>query len=407
MASGLPPLLTLVSIPLLLVVYRLWVIHYGRRRLSGEEAGYVDQKTRSWWRLGAASILILALIAMFLQLLFVKADLVSPVVDSVELGVIYTILGIGLTLTFAVVKLPNFAYGEIVTTGAYVMAITNAAWQYPLPISFAAAAGAGAGVGLLQHLLVYRPLLTRGAKIVQIMIASFALSLMLRSLLWILAAIGNLAFYHPITRNVVSLSICGGQCRLGTAAITDLLLWLLPTTTVLIILMHLLLTRTLIGKSMRAIADNVELSQVTGINVEYVRQITWLLTGALAGLGGAFLGIAFPITPELGWTSLLRVFAAVTLGGLVSFYGTIAGGIIVGFAENWVTIIGATNYGLSTSWQPFTAFLIIVIVLLVRPAGFSGLTLGNPLASLRNLTREYPMLRVLRRKQTNTPIDRS
>lgn len=401
MASGFLPLFTVLTFLLSVVVYRVLVVYYVPRRLRDQDAGIVEKETKTWWRIGAGLIFIISISALFIQLVLIHADLLSPIVDSIELGVIYAIMGIGLTLTYAVVKIPNFAYGEIVTLGAYVMALSNAMLRYPLPLAFVLAAASGAGLALLQHLLIYRPLIARGAKIVQLMIASFALSLMLRSVFWIISAVGNVSFYHPIVPNILRMTICGGDCRIGTAAITDLFVWVVPVTMVLIFVMHLLLTRTLVGKSMRAVADNIELSQVTGINVEYIRRITWLLTGALAGIGGGFLGIEYPITPELGWTSLLRVFAAVTIGGLVSFYGTVVGGIVVGFGENWVTIIGATNYGLSTSWQPFTAFIIIVIVLLIRPAGLSGITLRNPLAILNALRQSGHILLNRRRNQAS------
>lgn len=383
-----------------ITIYRLFLFQYRRGGLKGggQDVGLVEAHVRNWWRLGGGLITILGLAAMFAYIILSGVDLISPINSSIELGLIYAILGIGLTLTYAVVKIPNFAHGEMATLGAYTMAYSHTVWNFPLPLAFAAAGGAGAGLGLLQHLFVYRPLISRGAKIVQIMIGSFALSLILRAVFWIFAALGGIGNYHPVSTIVltdieidifgafqITLYDCkglpGGFCRLGSSAVTNLFFWVVLLTIPLVLFMHLLLTRTLIGKSMRALADNIELAQITGINVEFIREITWLLVGALTGLGGAFLGIESQIGPELGWTNLLKVFAAVTLGGLVSFYGTIAGGLIVGFGELWVTIVGG-NFGLSPTWQSFTVFLIIVLVLLIRPAGLSGLNLRRPSTSL-------------------------
>lgn len=379
-----------------LSMYRVLLIIYRRRRIEVEDVGRVEERVRAWWLwgprplrpLGAVSILIIGLLAMLTYVLLSGADVISPIGESIEVGMIYAILGIGLTLTNSVVKIPNFAHGEMATVGAYVMGYSVVFWKFPLPLAFVAAAAAGAGLGILQHLLVFRPLISRGAKVVQIMIASFALSILLRAIIWGWAAPNSLFAFDAVSRNPltriilpftqITLYDCGvDYCKFGNLALTDTFFQLLYVTVPLVILLHLLLTRTLVGKSMRAVADNIELAQVTGINVENVRRITWLLTGALAGLGGAFLGIEFaPIWPELGWTYLLRIFAAVTLGGMVSFYGTIAGGLIVGLGEQWVTTVGG-NFGLNSSWQPFVVFLLIVIVLLVRPLGLSGLKLPN------------------------------
>lgn len=415
-----------------IIVYRLLLLSFRTRRLrlGIQDVGGTEAQVRRWWRFGGGLITLTGLAAMFGYVILSGADLLSPINESIELGLIYAMLGVGLTLTYAVVKVPNFAHGEMATIGAYTMAYSHTVWHFPLPVAFAAAAGAGAILGLLQHLLVYRPLIRRGAKIVQIMIGSFALSLMLRAIFWIFAVLGNIAQYSPVSANPLTryvipfiqlnlkipftqiaintpgqilLADCAGFCRLGTSAVTDLFVWLVMVSVPLVLLMHLLLTRTLIGKSMRAIADNIELSQVTGINVEFIREITWLLVGAITGLGGAFLGIEFPIWPELGWTYLLRVFAAVTVGGLVSFYGTIAGGLIVGFGELWVTIVG-TNFGLSTTWQPFTVFLIIVLVLLIRPAGLSGLNIRMPSTSLIGDLKRTLRVRHTREGETTDAI---
>lgn len=374
------------------IAYRGVILYYRRERTRREDVGLVEEKARRWWRSGSALVVIVGLVTMFILLFLSSVDLISPINDSIQLGIIYAIMGIGLTLTYSVVKIPNFAHGEMATIGAYTMALSNTWWGVPIPLAFAAGAGAGAVLGLLQHFIVYRPLINRRAKLVQIMIASFALSLIIRAIFWMFAAYENVTQYKPLTYSVltqiaipftqITLYDCHGFCRIGNSAVTDLFVMVVLVSIPLVVLMHLLLTRTLIGKSMRAVADNVELAQITGINVEYVRQITWILTGALTGLGGAFLGIDFTIWPELGWTYLLRVFAAVTIGGLVSFYGTIAGGLIVGLGEIWVTDVGA-NFGLSTSFQPVTVFLIIALVLLIRPSGLSGLKLPKIKSRLR------------------------
>ncbi len=412
MDFGILLLSTLLVTLMALISYRIVLWYNQRRKFHRErDPSRVELQTKARWRLGGGLITVVGLLTMFIEVLVSGVDVVSPLFGSIEVGMIWAILGIGLTLTYAVVKIPNFAHGDIATIGAYTMALTATIWRYPLPLAFLAAAATGALMGLTQHMLVFRPLINRGARLVQIMIASFALSLTLRAIYFIPAAYYNIINYSPVSSypltkidipfTQITIYDCNGFCRIGDAAITDLFVWLVATIIPLVVLLHLLLTRTLIGKSMRAVADNVELAQITGINVELIRRMTWLLTGALTGIGGAFLALELPpVNPELGWNSLLRVFAAITLGGLTSFYGTIAGGLIVGFGEKWVPIVGA-NFGLAGPYGTFMVFLIIVVVLLVRPTGLTGLSLPSFL--VKGIHRVSSLLRIRSSSKTEEP----
>jgi branched-chain amino acid transport system permease protein/neutral amino acid transport system permease protein len=138
-------------------------------------------------------------------------------------------------------------------------------------------------------------------------------------------------------------------------------------TVVLVLALHLFLTRTRLGKAMRAAADNMELARVTGIDTEQVILWTWLIGGALAASGGVLAGIENKfITPELGWHLLIYVFAAVILGGIGNPYGAMAGGLIIGVSSELSTLV------INTVYKPVVAFVIMVIVLLFKPTGLFG-----------------------------------
>jgi branched-subunit amino acid ABC-type transport system permease component len=123
---------------------------------------------------------------------------------------------------------------------------------------------------------------------------------------------------------------------------------------------------------MRALANNATLARIIGIRVERVRTLTWLLVGGLAGVAGALWGIYSNVHPLTGWLAILSVFAAAILGGMSSFVGTILGAYVVAFSENTVMQVLNQTIGLDFSFKPAIPFIIIVIVLLIRPQGLTG-----------------------------------
>jgi neutral amino acid transport system permease protein len=127
--------------------------------------------------------------------------------------------------------------------------------------------------------------------------------------------------------------------------------------------LHLLLRYTKIGKAMRAVADDIDLARVTGINVERVVLWTWVLAGGLTALGGSMLGLVETLTPNMGWFLVLPLFAAVILGGIGNPYGAIAGAFLIGIAQEVCTIV------IPVSYKSGVALVMMTLVLLVRPQG--------------------------------------
>ena len=146
---------------------------------------------------------------------------------------------------------------------------------------------------------------------------------------------------------------------------------------ILVIVLSLILNYTPLGREMRALANNLELAKIIGIRVERVKALTWLLVGGLAGLAGALWGIYSSVSPLMGWFAILSVFAAAILGGLSSFAGTILGAYVVSFSEN--VVMQALNFYLDVDFnlKPAIPFLIIILVLLLRPQGLTELLKSN------------------------------
>jgi branched-subunit amino acid ABC-type transport system permease component len=243
-------------------------------------------------------------------------------------------------------------------------------YQIGLVPTLFVAALSSAALALLSYYLVFRPLMRRGASLFMLMVASFALSLMIKYIIYIIASAQHwIGMKAGIIVEVIT--------KLGFLNITNLFLWTLPTSICIMLLLHLLMQKTRFGKIMRAVADNMPLAKAIGININQVIFLTWLIAGALAGLSGAFLVFFTQAHPESGGFALLRMIAASAIGGFSSLPATIIGGFIVGFAENTGMDILNRSFGLDFAFKPAIPVLIVVLVLLIRPGGLAGISLRD------------------------------
>jgi branched-chain amino acid transport system permease protein len=271
------------------------------------------------------------------------------------LGSILTLGAIGVSMIFGILRFAHFAHGDLMTVGAYVglsfLALTGMPVWWALPAGMVGAAA----TALLVDRIVYQHI--RRTQPVILLISSFGMALILRSVVQLI--------WGP---QVYSYS--GGIQRpwwIGDIAIIPNHVWILLAAVLIVAALHLFLTRTRMGKAMRAMSDNMDLALVTGIPAERVIMLTWLLGGALAAGAGVLLGMDSRLTPTMGWNILLPVFAAAILGGIGRPYGAIAGGMIIGLAMEISTLF------IEPSYKPAVAFVIMVAVLIVRPQGiFKG-----------------------------------
>lgn len=312
---------------------------------------------------------------------------VSDFLQSILLGSLYALMALGLTLTYAITKVPNFAHAEYVTVGGYVVAIFTLAFGGVIAlggsgaiavmvVAFVLAFLASAALGILSDELVYSPLFRRSVTPLHLLVASIGVGLVIRYGLSLAVAPADLLILSPRIVKVRLFDI-------GGAPFTNLHAAAVPTTLAIVVAFYLLFTRTRIGKAMRAMASNFDLARVSGIRTRTVRRVTWILSGGLAGLGGGFFVVNVPVHPEVGWGILLWMFAASILGGFTSFGGTVAGGFIVGFAENLGIRLLYDGFGVPFSYRPLIALAIIVVVFLFRPQGITGLTMTAVAGTLR------------------------
>ncbi len=282
------------------------------------------------------------------------AELLQLLIYGIVTGGIYALGAIGISLIFAILRFAHFAHGDLMTVGAYLALSAAAILGLPLGGAFALAALLTAGIAVLIDRLLYRRLRASGA--VVLLISSFGVALILRSLVQLLWGPETQVYETAITP----------PWRLGELRIRPVHVAILTICLLLVSALHLFLTRSRTGKAMRAMADDPDLARVSGIATERVVVWTWLLGGGLAALAGMFLALDTRLHPLLGWNVLLPLFAAALVGGIGNVYGAIAGGLVLGVASELSTLV------LPAVYKPAVAFAAIVVVLVVRPRGLLG-----------------------------------
>ncbi len=279
-------------------------------------------------------------------------------VEGIKLGAIIAITAVGLSLVFGTTRLINFAHGELVTIGAMTAFFFSVSpFTMPLVLAAVLAVGVGGLAGGAMERVLWRPLRRRGAGLIQMFIISIGLSLLLRHLLLVLFG-SRRQTYRDFTVQQ--------NLEIGPIAITprDLVVTLLSGLVILGV--AFMLQRTRIGKAMRAVSDNRDLAESSGIDVDRVVLIVWVVGGALAALGGVFYGLTQAVYWDMGFNLLLLMFAGVILGGLGSAYGAVVGSLVVGLVAQLSTLWFPTE--LQNAW----ALLALIVVLLVRPQGILG-----------------------------------
>jgi neutral amino acid transport system permease protein len=313
---------------------------------------------------------ILALIILFLYFSdfgkHVPPWFVPSIINSIAEGSIYVIASIGLTLTLAVVKLPNFAHAEFLTIGAYVGVVISRLYPNNILIVSICAFVVCSALAIAIHHVVYKPLMNKRVSIYFLVLASFAVAQFVRYIVfaWAASVVPNLLETQQDIQiyNMVSVF---------STPISNIYAIAILLAVAISVLLAVFLNFTHLGKSMRAIANNFDLARISGIDVSFAVNIMWIIAGGLGGLGGVFLGTYTSVTPVLGYDALLDIFAVVIIAGLTSFIGTIIGGYLVGFSS--YTIIQALNYyfGISLGYAPLLPFAMIVVVLMVKPTGLA------------------------------------
>lgn len=280
-------------------------------------------------------------------------------VNGLNLGLLIGITSIGLSLVFGTTRLINFAHGDMVTFGMVAAFLLHRQWlELPLVYAgvLAVVVGGALGAGLERGL--WDPLRRRQFGIIQLLVVSIGLSFVLRYIILLVYG-SRRQGYADFARS--------SMVELGPVITTQRDLVIMAISIVVLAAVGLMLTRTRLGTAMRAVADNRDLAESSGIDVRFVILVVWVLGGALAALGGVLYGTTVEVSWLSGFRLLLLMFAGVILGGIGTAFGALVGSLVVGLGVE----ISAVWLGgqLKYVW----ALLVMILVLLVRPQGILGI----------------------------------
>ena len=273
-------------------------------------------------------------------------------INGIAIGSILALAAIGLTLTYGILKLSNFAHGDFMTLGAYLTWLINTS-GLNIWLSMVIAAAGTIIAMLIAEYLLWKPMRDRRASDTTLIIISIGLALFLRNGILLIYGGSNQQYLLPVVRAL----------EFGDLRIAYYRLIVVGLAIAAIIALHLILKNTKIGKAMRAVSDNIDLARVSGINVERIVLWTWVITGTLTAFAGAMYGLIAVVRPNMGWFLILPMFAAVILGGIGNVYGAIAGAFIIGIAQELSVPLLGSEYKLGV------ALAIMIVILLVRPQG--------------------------------------
>ncbi len=280
--------------------------------------------------------------------------------NGLKLAMIIAITSIGLSLIFGTTGLSNFGHGEMVTFGAFAAFILNSdvGWHI-IPAAIGAIALTGLlGAGFEKGL--WGPLRHRSTSLTSMMIVSIGVALAMRYCYLYLFG-GDLKSYSQYTLQRDPVSI-------GPVDLPPRTLFIIAASALIILGVALFLLKARFGKAIRAVSDNPDLASSSGIDTDRVILLVWVLGGALAGLGGVFYGLEFGIKWDMGFTLLLLMFSAITLGGLGNPFGALLGSLVIGvFVELWTWVVPNAN-----DLKVVGALIVLILVLVVKPQGLLG-----------------------------------
>ncbi|MBS6401057.1 MAG: branched-chain amino acid ABC transporter permease [Atopobiaceae bacterium] len=280
----------------------------------------------------------------------------TQLLNGLSLGSIYALVALGYTMVYGIILLLNFAHGDIIMVGGYIAWIAMATLGLP-PVVAAILAVLGCMVlGALIDKIAYAPL--RDAPRLSILITAIGVSYFLENG-------GQLVF--GAAAKVVPPFGDFGSIQLGDASLSGRAILTVLVTAAATAVLTFLVQKTKLGKAMRAVSEDMGAARLMGINVNHTISFTFAVGSALAGIGAVLYCMAYTqITPTMGIMLGTKAFVAAVLGGIGSIPGAVIGGLIVGFAEVFVSAIGLSV------WQDAVVFLLLIIVLIVKPTGLLG-----------------------------------
>jgi len=281
--------------------------------------------------------------------------LLSQILNGIQIGSIYALVALGYSLVYGIVKLINFAHGEIIMVGSYLTFImvsrTGLSPYIAVPITIFACAALGMGI----EKLAYKPL--RNAARLSLLITAIGISLLLQNLVQLIMSPNPLMFKN----------LFPGHIRLGELNVSRITIVTIIVSVIVMILLSILINKTRIGKAMRAVSEDNEAAKLMGININNTISFTFAIGSILAAIAAVLYSSAYSqLFPAMGSMLGLKAFVAAVLGGIGSIPGAVIGGFLIGLAETF------TKAYISSTLADAIVFSILILVLLIKPTGIMG-----------------------------------
>ena len=277
-------------------------------------------------------------------------------VDAIGLGAIFALMAVGIGLVFGVMRLVNFAYGQLIMAGAFALAFASDR-DWPVAVGIALCFAVVLALSLAMERVVFRPLRTQSAAVM--LIATFAVAFLLQSI--------ALLWFGPLGKTATSLVQLNRPVSVGSVDIRKITIVAIVTAAVCLVLLVALLNRTAIGLHMRAAAIDSQTARLLGVRANRVSTVAVLIAGALAAVVAVMLTVQFPtVTPTFALQETILVLAGVVVGGMTRLLSATLGGFLIGYVSG---LLGGALPSSQSQYLPSLVFGLVILVLLLRPDG--------------------------------------
>jgi len=285
-------------------------------------------------------------------------DVLQYMINGISIGAVYAIIALGYTMVYGIAKMLNFAHGDVIMVGAYMSFCVTSYMGLPAIVSILIAMAVCTVLGIIIEGLAYKPL--RGTSSLAVLITAIGVSYFLQNAAQLIFGATPKNFTSIVTFKPISLF--GGELIItGEVIIT------IVVSALIMVALHLFTSKTKTGKAMRAVSEDRDAAQLMGINVNRTISTTFAIGSALAAIAGVLLCSTVPtLQPTTGSMPGIRAFTAAVFGGIGSIPGAMLGGILLGVIETF------SKAYLSSQFSDAIVFLVLIIVLLVKPAGLLG-----------------------------------
>lgn len=298
-----------------------------------------------------------------IYLAFTFSTLIQQIINGLSLGSVYALIAVGYSLVYSILLFSNFAHGGFLVVGGYACYFLLTQWGYGVAVSMTGALFASGLTAIITERLAYKPIRERTSITLYLLIASMGVNIIIENL-FVVTIGGRIRALPQNTFPTGVFNLMGGV----TLSASDIIS--LITAVIFLGLLQIFLNKTRWGLAIRAAACDIRTAGLMGVNVTFLISLVFFVAGVLAAVGGIFLSVRYSLYPQLG-SITTKAFVAAVIGGLGSLPGAVVGSLILGLAEM------LTAGFISSQMRDLVVYSLLVIMLLIRPAGFFGKTISE------------------------------